>query len=189
MHRRTVITSGIVAGSIWLAGCGETSDEESPTDQAATTGQTDRRVTAVEITQDPPAPDVDRSGLDSWGRYIASAERAAHYFASPDGSGPTVVENTDFTSGERLLYVQVYARQTCYRLRLDGTVRVDEGPVTVPVATQRTVPDTVGCAEAMTPVDLLVRLSFDPDGTPAEKARVVIDDEGDRETLHLDAER
>ncbi|AWB26853.1 hypothetical protein [Halococcoides cellulosivorans] len=176
MDRRTLLATG-VAGAIALAGCSTGSPDE-PTD-----GRDSNPTLAEHVVSDaPPTPDVEWSGLDTQGLYLASADAAARYFHV---SNTPLVAATEFEAGERLCYVRVFASQTCYRLVLDGPPAIDdEGRAVVSVRTERTAPESQACGEAMTPVGMLVRLVFDPDGPAAERVEVVVDGE---ETVTLDA--
>ena len=118
-------------------------------------------------------PNVEReSDTDSWGVFIASRSVAAGYFDADDdesGEVQTFVAETAFEEGERLVYVQAYAPQTCYELVLGEEPSIDtNGLPVVDTELTRTKPAGESCGDAVTPVDLLLRLSFDPDGPPAD---------------------
>lgn len=164
-------------------------DEASDTDSAPKlTGHT---VSEVAVT-----PDVEReSDMDSWGVFLASRRVATEYFDTNDDDADdvqTFVSETAFADGERLVYVQAFAPQTCYELRLreDPSIGTDDLPV-VDTKITRTAPTDQACGDAITPVDLLVRLSFDPDGPAADAiaVRVTGSDGTEQEGFQLEVEQ
>lgn len=175
MDRRTFCVAA-VGGAVSLAGCGDSSPGAR-----TTTADPDPTVIDHVVADQPIRPTTDQDGLDAWGRYVASADAAASVF----GADEQFVTATEFEAGERLVFVEAYAPQTCYRMVLDGARVDDQGRVALDVRTERTAPEDQACGEAMTPVAVLVRLRFDPDGPAAETVRAVVDD--GEETITLDA--
>jgi len=142
------------------------------------------------------APDAERnSDMDAWGLFLASSDAAEEHFGAVDGNGAdavrTFVDGTAFDSGDRLLYVRAFARQTCYQLVLEDEPAVAEnGRPTVRVGVDRTAPEEQVCGDAITAVDILLRLSFDPDaGSPDAVAVDVSGSLNESEELLLEAER
>ncbi|WP_247731097.1 hypothetical protein [Halovivax limisalsi] len=122
------------------------------------------------VCEEATVPDAEReSDMDPWGVFVASRDVATSYF-EPDGEDTpdavaTFVEETAFDDGERLLFVQAWGPQTCYELQLGADPRVGGNGLTqVEFAVERTAPESRACGDAMTPVNLLLRLSYDPDG-------------------------
>jgi hypothetical protein len=141
-------------------------------------------------------PDVEReSDMDSWGVFLATQSIAKEYFDSDDNDVDEVeafISETAFEQGERLMYVQAFAPQTCYELRLRKNPSIDtNGLPVVDTELNRTASDDEPCGDAITPVDLLVRLSFDSDGPPADVVVVhITDSDGNQqEGFQLEAER
>ncbi|MFC7325917.1 hypothetical protein ACFQMF_15220 [Halorubrum rutilum] len=141
-------------------------------------------------------PNVEReSDQDSWGIFVASRSVAAEYFDIDDNRSGEVggfVAETAFEDGERLVYVQAYAPQTCYELVLGDEPSIDaNGLPVVDTELTRTKPIGEPCEDAITPVDLLVRLSFDPDGPPADVIVIQIADSAgtEQEGFQLEAEQ
>lgn len=169
-----------------LAGC-----VDAPTpDERDGTGQLEYAVSDAAVT-----PDVEGdSDTDAWGILLASEAIAREYFGDVDGSEEVMpfVEATEFEAGDRLVYVQAFAPETCYRLALANEPVVEEGgqPI-LAMEAKRTAPAADPCGEAITPVELLVRLSFATDAPPAETVIVRIDGTvgTGREQIRLDAER
>jgi hypothetical protein len=141
-------------------------------------------------------PDVEReSDMDSWGVFLASQSVATDYFDTTDEDSDkvqTFVSETAFGDGERLVYIQAFAPQTCYELVLgeDPSIGSNGLPV-VDTALNRTAPADQPCGDAITPVELLVRLSFDSDGPPADVVTVQLTESGgDQQSgFQLEAER
>lgn len=141
-------------------------------------------------------PDVEQeSDMDSWGVFLASQSVATDYFDTTDEDSDkvqTFVSETAFGDGERLVYVQAFAPQTCYELvlREDPSIGSNGLPV-VDTALNRTAPADQPCGDAITPVELLVRLSFDSDGPPADVVTVqVTGSDGNQQAgFQLEAER
>jgi hypothetical protein len=142
-------------------------------------------------------PDVDReSDTDAWGLFLASHGVAAEYFGDGDDDGAeevrAFIEGTAFEDGDRLVYVRAYAPETCYELELGRAPFIAEnGLPVVETEANRTASNEKPCGEAVTPVDLLVRLSFDADGPPADVVivRVTGSAGNHREGFQVEAER
>lgn len=152
---------------------------------------TDHTVSDVTAT-----PNVEReSDMDSWGVFIANRSIATEYFDPEDDAVEEIqafVSETDFEDGQRLVYVETYAPQTCYELILgeDPFINSNGSPV-IDTELNRTAAESEACGEAITPVDLLVRLSFDPDGPPTDVVVVQVTDAAgnQQEGFQLEAER
>lgn len=150
-------------------------------------------LTGHEVSEQVATPDAERtSDMDAWGLFVASRDAAEeHYGEVDDEDVQAFVDETEFESGDRLVYLEVYAPQTCYELALAGDPYVAEnGLPTVEAAIDRLADDDVACGDAMTPVDLLLRLTFDLEGgsTDVVEARVA-SYRDDPEELMLEAER
>ncbi len=68
-------------------------------------------------------PDVERfSDMDPWGVFLASERAAAEYFGDLDEADSdevqAFIEETPFADGDRLVYVQAFGPERCYRLEL-----------------------------------------------------------------------
>lgn len=159
-------------------------------------------LTGYEVSDAAVRPSVERpDDRDSWGLFVASREAADEYFGDSDEADESdaeavraFVDETDFDAGDRLLYVEAYAPQTCYELRLEGEPRIAEnGLPLVAVRVDRTEPDDAPCGDAVTLVHLLVRLSFDLDAGPTDVVEVrVLTDDGetvDERRVEADARR
>lgn len=152
-RRQLLIGTGAVATSA-IAGCADEDPAGPPAIQS---------VTVSDVT--PVRRVAEETALEPWGRFIGSASAAREELVKgTDPSPAAFVEATDFTAGERLLFVQAYGRQTCYRLDLLDGPRLTETdrPLAV-VAVRRTEPPENPCGDAITPVSLLSRISFVPD--------------------------
>ncbi|MFW6320631.1 MAG: hypothetical protein ACOC0Z_02165 [Halohasta sp.] len=158
-------------------------DDDAEKNDSSTDDDKDqpRVLTGYTVSEHAVTPAVEhRSDMDAWGVFVGSESVAEEYFGSVDEEGAEqvqeFVEETDFEAGEYLLYVEAYAPETCYELVVDGEPDVAEnGLPTVEMAVTRTEPEDEACGEAMTAVDLLVRLSFDLDeGGPADSIEVTV---------------
>ena len=169
-----------------LAGC-----VDAPTpDGRDGTGQIGYAVSETVVT-----PDVERfSDLDAWGLLLASETVAREYFGDVEGGEAVMpfVEATGFEGGDRLVYVQAYTPETCYELVLaKEPVFGKDGQPILEMEARRTAPAEDPCGEAITPVELLVRLSFAVEAPPVETVIVRVDGTvgTDQERLRIDAER
>lgn len=174
---------------------GEIELSVTPRDEA---GDTDSvpKLTGHTVSDVAVTPDVEReSDMDAWGVFLASQSVATEYFDTTDDDADeveTFVAETAFADGERLVYVQAFAPQTCYELRLRDEPFVDaNGLPVVDTELSRTAPADQACGEAITPVDFLVRLSFDPDGPQPDAVAVQVtgSDGNEKEGFQLEAER
>lgn len=153
-------------------------------------------LTGYTVSDTVVTPNVEReSDMDSWGVFVASQSVATEYFDTGDDENnqlQTFISETSFEEGEGLVYVQAFAPQTCYELVLgeEPSISTNGLPV-VDTELNRTAPADQACGEAITPVEILVRLSFDPDGPPADVAVVqVTDSDGNQqEGFQVEAER
>lgn len=128
-------------------------------------------LTGYELSESVVTPTAERfSDLDSWGLFFATRETALDTFSEDiDQEGiedvREFIDVTDYDNGERILYVHAYAPETCYELVLDTDPYVaSNGIPVVETLVDRTAPDTDPCGEAVTPVRILMRLSFDLEG-------------------------
>lgn len=90
------------------------------------------------------------------------------------------------------MYVQAFESQTCYELVLGEEPSIStNGLAVVDTELNRTAPADESCGDAITPVEVLVRLSFDPDGQPADVVVVEVteSDGSQQESFRLEAER
>jgi len=192
MHRRTLLAGASIALA-GAAGClsraddpdsgDETDDSGNNSTDPSSDGGTDGSgddgadsvpvLTGYEVADRAVTPDVERaSDTDAWALLLASRDAAEAAFGAVEGDGADAVEEfvagTAFDAGDRLLYVRAFGRQTCYDLVLAEEPAVDaDGLPAVRVGVDRTAPEDQPCGDAITPVDLLLRLSFDPDaGSP-----------------------
>jgi len=157
---------------------GEIELSVTPRDESGNTDSTPK-LTGHTVSEIAITPDVEReSDMDAWGVFLANRSVATEYFDSSDDDADeveTFVSETAFEDGERLAYVQAFAPQTCYELVLHQDPFVDaNGLPVVDTRLTRTKPSEEPCGDAITPVDLLVRLSFDPDGPPADVVGVQV---------------
>ncbi|MEF8812591.1 MAG: hypothetical protein V5A55_02075 [Halovenus sp.] len=201
MNRRTFLagTGLAIAG---LAGClsngeGPGTDDDG-TDDSGDDGDADSVpvLTDYAVSDHVVAPDAERnSDMDAWGLFLATRDAAEGYFGAVDGSGAeavrTFIDETAFDAGDRLLYIQAFARQTCYDLVLEGEPAVGaNGLPGVRVGLDRTAPEDEPCGDAITPVDLLLRLSFDLDAGSTDVVEVQVSGSlNDPEDLLIEAER
>lgn len=197
MNRRALLASTGIALSWSLAGC--VSNSGDPDDSSgADDGDADSVpvLTGHEVSDHAVTPDVEHApDMDSWGLFLATRDAADRYFGDVDGSGAdevrTFVDETSFESGDRLLYVHSFAPQTCYELVLDDQPRVAEnGLPLVKTELDRLAPADHGCGDAVTPVRLLLRLSFDLDGGSTDVVEVHVSGRADgTEELLVETER
>lgn len=197
MNRRTFLAGTAVALS-GLAGCLTSADEPDTDDGTGTPDDTDSVpvLTGHTVSDHAVAPDAERtSEMDAWGLFLATSEAAAGYFGTADGTGADAVrafiEETAFDAGDRLLYVRAFARQTCYDLSLESEPFVAEnGLPLVAVGLDRTAPENEPCGDAITPADVLLRLSFDPDAGSTDAVEVHVSGSvNDPDDLLIEAER
>lgn len=216
MNRRTVLTGTGIALTAVLSGCldettdPQTSDESgngdgngnpdhTPANNSSTDGNGDTDAVPVltdyTVSEAVITPDKERtSEMEAWGAFVASESVADEYFEHSDAPGAdkvrSFVDETAFDAGERLVYVQAYAPQTCYELALDGEPTIsDDGLTTINTAVNRTAGENEACGDAVTPVELLVRLSFDLEASIPDVVVVEIDGgTGDPDALRLKAE-
>ncbi|WP_253738229.1 hypothetical protein [Halohasta salina] len=151
-------------------------------------------LTGYSVSDSVVRPDVERdSETDSWGLFLASRRTATEYFGDVDDSAvEEFIAETAFDEGDRLVYVQASAPQTCYELALSAEPSIDtNGVPVVDTEVTRTASADEACGDAVTPVDLLVRLSFDVDGPPADVVVVRVTGSAgtQREGFQLEAER
>jgi hypothetical protein len=137
------------------------------------------QITDYTVSEQVTFPPGSETEEQSWGAYLADQATATAYFDPATGSDTDEVEqfigDTAFTEGERLLYVRTRAPQSCYELTIDTEPSVsDSGDVTVGTAVSRTAPANQSCPEVVTPVALLLRVSFAAASTPPSTARVSI---------------
>lgn len=197
MNRRRFLAGASVVLPAAVAGClndGNDADDETGTGGAGDGDQDSVPIlTGHDLSDHVATPDAERnSDTDAWGLFVASRDAAEEYYGEIDDEDVRAfVEETDFGSGDRLVYLEAYAPQTCYEMVLADDPHVAEnGLPTVETAIDRLADDDVACGDAMTPVDLLLRLSFDPEGgsTDVVEARVA-SYRDDPEELTLEAER
>ncbi len=142
-------------------------------------------------------PDVERfSDMDPWGVFLASQRIATEYFGDVDDADSdevqAFIEETPFADGDRLVYVQAFAPEQCYKLELtEAPFIAENGLPVVETAVSRTASDDEECEESDTAVELLVRLSFDADGPPADVVTVRVSGATDNreEGFQIEAER
>lgn len=175
---------------------GSPSDGDGSNDDGSGDRDAEPTLMDFEVSEYALAPDAERhSDMDAWGLFVASAEAADTYYGDLDGQHAeevrSFVEETEFGAGDTLLFAEAYAPQTCYELVLESDPHVAEnGLPAVDAVVDRLVPEDEPCGDAMTAVQLLVRLSFDPEGAPADVVEVTISGHRDQpEELFLEAER
>jgi hypothetical protein len=201
---RRAFLSGTATATVLVAGCvdGGAGDggTNTPTGTGTDTGTGDvPALTGYAVSDATVRPSAERPDDEAtWGLYLAGRDAAEAYFGDPEESSETDAEavrsfvaGTDFDAGDRLLYVASYGPQTCYELVLDGDPRVGEaGLPRVDARVERTAPDDQACGEAITPVALLLRLSFAPDPGPPEAVEVHVVDGWEKDvSLRLEAEQ
>lgn len=188
---------GLATGCVGRGGPGGGDGTATPTDDEKDSVPA---LTGYEVSDAAVRPSVERpDDRDSWGLFAASREAAEEYFGDSDEADESdaeavraFVDETDFDAGDRLLYVDAYAPQTCYELVLEQEPQIAEnGLPLVVVRVDRTEPDDAPCGDAVTLVHLLVRLSFDLDAGPADVVEVrVVDDDGENvDDQRVEAER
>jgi hypothetical protein len=153
-------------------------------------------LTGYTVSDTVATPNVEReSDMDSWGVFVASQSVATEHFDTGEDENnqlQTFISETSFEEGERLVYVQAFAPQTCYELVLSEEPSIStNGLPVVDTELNRTAPADQICGEAITPVEILVRVSFNLDGTPADVAvvRVTDSDGKQQEGFQIEAER
>lgn len=198
MDRRTFVTMAVL-GFGGLAGCtgapppGDST--ETTTTQPGTTRDTGQVVTGYAVSESVEPPDVEQfSDLDAWGVFIGSRAVADEYFNSPDvnTSEPHLrfIEETDFDHDETLVFVQAYGPQTCYALELVAPPTTTENNRPhISLSVERTAGADEACGDAMTPVGILLRLSFDPEHGHSDVVAVTVNSYKDTpEELQLELE-
>ncbi len=200
LSRRSTLAS-VAATVTAAAGCvgraSQGTDPEDTTTDDSTTGDTTTEddggppsLTGYAVS-DAAVPPVTRpdAGTEPWGLFLASREAVEAQFGEiTRDSVAAFLDATAFDAGDRLVYLQAYGSQTCYELALTGDPEVSAGTPTLSTAVRRTAGENAVCGAAITPVTLLVRLSFDPDRRmPAVVTARVAD--GGETTLTLQARR
>lgn len=173
---------------------GETEIAVTPRDETTDT-ESSPELTGVTVSDAVVTPEVERrSDMDAWGLFLASRSIAIDYFDTDEERTDTVrafIQATSFEGSERLVYIQAYAPQTCYALELRDDPSIDtDGPPVIDTEVIRTTPADEACGDAITPVELLMRLSFATDGPQPEQAavRVTGSTGSQREGFQLEAE-
>lgn len=215
IQRRRFMQAVSASSAIVIAGClSDTSPENTPGNsngndagtndddsgnEDSSTDDKDRvpELTGYTVSESAVTPAVEHfSDMDAWGVFVGSETVAEEYFGSVDEDGAEevqqFVDETDFEAGDYLLYVEAYAPQTCYELILGDEPEIaEDGLPNVELAVNRTKPDDEPCGDAMTAVDLLVRLSFDLDeGGPADIIEVTVaEHRDDPEELAIETDR
>lgn len=197
MHRRTFVATTGVAVTGAIAGClNNDSNDDNSNDQNGNDGSNPDRIpqlTGHAVSDTAPTPTVERDGsTDAWGLHIASRDAVNAYYGDIDDEDvQAFIEDTDFEGGDRLLYVQAYGRQTCYELQLaDEPQDSQDGETTIDTEVVRTADENMACGEAITPVKLLLRLSFEFDSRSVDTVEVnITGHRGETERLTLDARR
>jgi|GEM_PF-4440107 len=137
-------------------------------------------LTGHEVSEHAVRPASEQySNMEAWGLFLASNAAAEEHFGDVEGSGAAsvraFVDATDFESGDRLLYLQAYGRQTCYALEIEGEPSVAEnGLPRVEAGVARTAAPDEPCGDAITAVRALLRLSFDPEAGSPDAVEVEI---------------
>lgn len=146
--RRTVVTASLIPLGV-SGGC-----MDDTGDATQITGYT-----VSEQGVSPSDPDTERQ---SWGAYLADQAAATAYFDGSDTDHVAqFIDETAFTEGERLLHVRTRAPQSCYELTVAAEPSVsDAGDLTVDTAVSRTAPPNQTCLDVVTPVALIMRVSF-----------------------------
>lgn len=171
-------------------------DAESDAGDDSDTGDAAPVLTDFAVSDEAVQPDVEHtSDMDAWGAFIASYDAAVAAFGHVDGDENETacgfLDETDFEAGDRLVYVEAYAPQLCYELRLATEPAVaDDGIPQLDLEVNRTAPPEEACGDAITPVDLLLRLTFDPEAPDPDVVAVRVGGHRDRaEELELEALR
>jgi hypothetical protein len=135
------------------------------------------------------------SDMDHGGLLLASRSVADKYFGETDESGAedvrAFIADTEFGAGDRLLYLQSYAPQSCYALTIaDDPTITEDGVPRVDASIDRTAPDDYACADVITTVRLLVRLSFASNTEPSDVVEIhIASSRGTSEPFRIRAER
>lgn len=176
------------------SGTGDATNGSDPSDAAAGDAETVPVLTDYAVSDEAVRPDVERpSDTDVWGVFVASRDAAVEAFGRVDGdeheTACAFLDGTAFDAGERLVYVEASAPQLCYELRLGREPRVAEtGRTRLTLDVARTAPPENPCADVITAVDLLLRLSFDSGAS--DVVSVAVTGHRDRpEELRLEARR
>lgn len=173
-------------------------DNDSDTGDDSDAGDEDAVpvLTDFAVSDEAVQPDVERtSDMDAWGAFIASHDAAVAAFGQVDADEYEVacefLDETDFEAGDRLVYVEAYAPQLCYELRPAAEPAVaDNGITQLPLEVNRTAPPDEACGDAITAVDLLLRLSFDLEAADPDVVTVHVAGHRDQaEELVLEAAR
>lgn len=186
-------------GLAGLAGCTSTPPSTDPnnatTTQPATTMSSGGALAGYTVSESVETPNVEHvSDMDAWGVYIGSRAVADEYFHTSDEnvaeSHLAFIEETNFEHGETLIYVQAYGPQTCYALELEAPPTTTEtNQPHIPLTIERTAGENESCGEAMTPVEILLRLAFNPDHGPSDHVAVTVNsDRKAPEELQLELE-
>lgn len=150
-------------------------------------------ITGYEVSESVAEPDAERTdGTDAWGLFVASEDAAERYYGDVEDDGvATFVEKADFEGGDRLVYLQAYGPQTCYAMALDGDPFVSSnGTPTVEAIVERTAGEDEFCGDAMTLVEVLLRITFDLDASTTDVLEAEIAGSQDQpEELTLEARR
>lgn len=202
IHRRRVLKAlgassvTAVAGCFSRAGLGSRSGTNTSTETDHDEKDAQPILTGYTVSEYTVRPTVEHtSDMDAWGVFIGTESIAADYFSDADGADvgkvEAFIEETDFEAGDRLLYVEAYAPQTCYELILTDDPEVAaNGLPAVAMTVNRTEPDDQPCGDAMTPVDSLIRLSFDiENGSPTDVIEVAVSgykDEAEKLLIEID---
>lgn len=203
MNRRRFLAGVSIALPGAGAGCISNSDDpddDGATDDGGSSDDSDDDsvpvLTEYTVSEEVVTPDVEQfSHMDAGGILIATRDVAQQYFSAVKESGSdsvdAFIEETDFDAGDRLLYVRAFGSQTCYELVLSEEPSVaDNGHPLVQTGVGRTAPADQPCGDAITPVRMLLRLSFDPDaGSVAVVEVQVSGGKSETEELLLEAER
>jgi hypothetical protein len=194
MNRRRFLAGASVVLPAAFAGCLDDGNDETGTDGTGNGDQDSVPIlTGHEVSDHVASPDAERtSDMDAWGLFVASRDAAETYYGHVDDEGVRAfVDETDFESGDRLVYLEAYAPQTCYEMSLAEDPYVAEnGLPTVETTVERLADDDEPCGDAMTAVDVLLRLSFDLEGGSTDVVEAHVTGHRDEpEELLLEAER
>lgn len=183
MARRRFMTGLCTASLVAVAGCLSSAASENDPDDNDDDDDKDSEpiLTGYSVSDQTVRPAVEHaSEMDAWGVFVGSRSTAVDYFTNGDGGDAealqTFLEETDFEAGDRLLYVEGYAPQTCYELVIDEEPKIAaNGLPAVGLGVNRTAPDDQPCGDAITAVDSLLRLSFDiENGAPTDVIEVTV---------------
>lgn len=183
MQRRTVLKIGGAATLAAVAGCLTAPGQREP--PGNDTGSGDEKdavpvLTGYTVSDHTVRPTVEHySDMDAWGLFLDSPSTAEDSFSDSEGGDAedvwAFIESTDFEAGDRLLYVEAYGPQTCYELILADDPEIgSNGLPTVRTTVNRTKPAGQPCGDAVSPVDILLRLSFDIENGPLPNVTEVI---------------